>query len=247
MLPQGVFAVAVATVLFPTLSRFAAREDMSGLRETLGSGTRQLLLLMVPTAAALLVLSEPIVQVLYQRGEFDASQTDLVAEALFFFAFSLPFAGVNLLLIRAFFSLQRPWVPTIVALGNLAVNAGLDAVLYEPMGIGGIPLSTAIVSLVTTVALAAILRPRLGGIEGRRTLDAGLRIAAAAVLLVAAALGVRELLEGAVSDGFGGQLALVAAAGAAGTAAYVAAVTVLRVGEARQLWALGRGQLGRLR
>jgi putative peptidoglycan lipid II flippase len=134
-----------------------------------------------------------------------------------------------------------------VALANLGVNAGLNALLYKPIGIGGITLATAIVSLVTAAALAAILRPRLGGIEGRRTFDAGLRIAAAAGLLCAVALGVRELLEGAVSDGFGGQLALVFAAGTAGTATYIAAVTVLRVGEARQLWALGRSQLGRLR
>ena len=83
-----------------------------------GSGTRQMLLLLVPCAALMLVLSEPITRIIYQRGEFDAAQTDLVAEALFFFALSLPFAGVNLILIRTFFSLQRPWRPTLIALGE---------------------------------------------------------------------------------------------------------------------------------
>src|SRR6185503_10805557 len=106
---------------------------------TLALGTRQMLFLLVPMTAALLVLSDPITQVIYQRGEFDAAQSDLVSEALFFFAFSLPFAGVNLILIRTFFSLQRPWTPTLIALANLGVNAGLDALLYKPMGIGGIP------------------------------------------------------------------------------------------------------------
>ena len=146
MLPQGVFAVALATVLFPTLSRLAVRGDCRGLRLALGTGTRQMLLLLVPSAALMLVLSEPITRIIYQRGEFDAAQTDLVSEALFFFALSLPFAGINLMLIRTFFSLQLPWVPTWIALANLGVNAGLDALLYEPMGIGGIPLATAIVS-----------------------------------------------------------------------------------------------------
>jgi putative peptidoglycan lipid II flippase len=247
MLPQGMFAVAVATVLFPTLSRFAAREDARGLRLTLASGNRQLLLLMVPAAAAILVLSEPITRVLYERGEFDASQTELVSEALFYFAFSLPFAGLNLILTRAFFSLQRPWVPTLVALGNLAVNAGLNAVLYKPLGIGGITLSTAGVSLVTTLALAAVLRVEVGGIDGRRTLDAGIRILVAAALLAGTALGVRELIDGAVSTDFGGQLAVVMGAGAAGAAVYVAAVYALRVEEARQIAALVRSQLARLR
>ncbi len=247
MLPQGVFGVAVATVLFPTLSRFAARQDTRSLRMVLATGTRQLLLLMVPTAAAILVLSDPITQVIYQRGEFDAAQSELVSEALFYFAFSLPFAGVNLLLIRAFFSIQRPWVPTLIALGNLFVNAGLDAVLYGPMGIGGITLATAIVSLITAIALAAVLRPVLGGIDGRRTLDAGLRILVASALLAAVALAVKEGLDGVVADDFAGQLLVIVAAGLAGTVTYVAAVFALRVPEASQVWALVRGQLARLR
>jgi putative peptidoglycan lipid II flippase len=247
MLPQGMFAVAVATVLFPTLSRFAAREDPRGLRLTLASGTRQLLLLLVPTAAAMLVLSEPITRVLYQRGEFDAAQTDLVSEALFYFALALPFAGVNLLLIRAFFSLQRPWIPTLVALANLGVNAGLDALLYKPIGVGGIPLSTAIVSLITTAVLAAILRPALGGIDGRRTLDTGLRVLVGAGALAAGTLAAKAALDALLGDGFAAQLLLLALASATGIVLYVGVVFALRVEEAHRLWALARGQLARLR
>src|SRR5437588_6249804 len=171
MLPQGVFAVALATVIFPTLSRLAARDDREGLRSTLSHGMRQMLFLLVPMTAGLLVLSDPITQVIYQRGQFDAAQTNLVSEALFYFAFSLPFAGVNLILIRTFFSLQRPWTPTLIALANLGVNAGLAALLYKPIGIGGIPLSTAIVSLVTTLALVSVLRRLIGGVDAPRTLD----------------------------------------------------------------------------
>jgi putative peptidoglycan lipid II flippase len=247
MLPQGMFAVALATVLFPTLSRLAAREDSQALRLTLASGMRQLLLLLVPTAAAILVLSAPITQILYQRGEFDAAQTDLVAKALFYFAFALPTAGLNLLLIRAFFSLQTPWIPTAIALVNLGLNAGLDAILYKPLGIGGIPLSTAIVSLVTTFALAFVLRPRLGGLDGRRTLDAGIRILVAAGALVGATLALREALQAVLADDFGGQLLVVVVAGGAGTLAYLVALHLLRVEELRQLRSLARDQLSRLR
>jgi putative peptidoglycan lipid II flippase len=247
MLPQGIFGVAVATVLFPTLSRYAARGDTAGMRAVLANGTRQLLFLMVPTAAAILILSDPITQVIYERGEFDASQSELVSEALFYFALSLPFAGVNLLLIRTFFSLQRPWVPTLIALANLGLTAALNATLYRPMGVGGIVLATAIVSLVTAIALAAVLRPALGGIDGRRTLDVGVRILVASALLALSALAVKEGLEGVVADDFGGQLVVVVAAGAAGLAAYVGASIALRIREAHQIWALVSAQLGRLR
>ena len=74
------------------------------------------------------------------------------------------------------------------------MNAGLDALLYEPMGIGGIPLATAIVSLITTVALALVLRGRLGGLDLARTLDVGIGCCSPAALLAAVTFGVREAL-----------------------------------------------------
>jgi putative peptidoglycan lipid II flippase len=115
------------------------------------------------------------------------------------------------------------------------------------MGVGGIVLATAIVSLVTAIALAAVLRPGLGGLDGRRTLVTGMRILAASALLAGAALAVKEALEGVVADDFAGQLLVIAAAGAAGMATYIGASFALRVQEAHQIWSLVRGQLSRLR
>ena len=74
----------------------------------------------------MLALSEPIVRLVYERGEWTAESTELTADALFWFAFSLPFSGFVLMLTRAFFSLQRPWVPTTLAVGSLAINAVLS-------------------------------------------------------------------------------------------------------------------------
>ena len=115
MLPQGIFSVAVATVLFPTLSRLAARRDVADMRHTLGNGIRQITLLLVPSAALMAVLATPITRLVYERGAFTGASTHLVSTALFWFAFSLPFAGVNLLLSRTFFALKRPWIPTKLA------------------------------------------------------------------------------------------------------------------------------------
>ena len=110
-LPQGIFSVAIATVLFPTLARFANRGEIDDLRATMANGMRQILFVLVPAAAAILVLSEPMIRLVYQRGDFDAAETTVVATALFWFAFSLPTNGLFLLLTRTFFSLQRPWMP----------------------------------------------------------------------------------------------------------------------------------------
>src|SRR5438132_2965104 len=82
MLPQGMFSVAVATVLFPSLSRLAARGDLDAFRERVGLGLRQIAFLLVPASAISAVLAEPIVRLLYQRGQFGPHQTPVVADAL---------------------------------------------------------------------------------------------------------------------------------------------------------------------
>ena len=79
---------------------------------------RQIALLLIPSAAAIVALATPITRLVYERGEFDAESTQQVTEALFWFSFSLPFSGFNLLLTRTFFSLQRPWLPTKLALAS---------------------------------------------------------------------------------------------------------------------------------
>ena len=124
MLPQGMFSVAVATVLFPALSRFVSRGDLDGLRSLLATGMRGVFLLLIPCAAITLVLAEPITRLVYQRGAFNASSTDEVSTALLWFSFSLPFSGVNLLLTRTFFSLQRPWLVTRLSGIVLVLNVG---------------------------------------------------------------------------------------------------------------------------
>ena len=158
MLPQGIFSVAIATVVFPTLARFAARDEFEDLRSTMANGMRLILLMLIPAAAAILVLSEPMTRLVYQRGEFDAAQTEVVAEALFWFAFSLPFNGLFLLLTRTFFSLQRPWVPTWISGANLLITAVAALALYGPFGVGGIVAATAIATAFSVIAESVILR-----------------------------------------------------------------------------------------
>ena len=136
MLPQGMFSVAIATVLFPSLARLAARRDLDGFRHTVGLGIRQIAFLLIPASVISAVLAEPIVRLVYQRGAFEPGQTPVVAAALAAFSAGLTFNGTMLMLNRAFFSLQSNWIPTWVALGNLFVNGVLDAVFYR-FGIWG--------------------------------------------------------------------------------------------------------------
>lgn len=244
MLPQGVFSVAVATVIFPTLSRFAARRAYADLRATMANAMRQIVLLLLPAAAAILVLAEPITRVVFQRGEFGPGQTELVATALFWFAFSLPFNGLFLLLTRTFFSLQRPWVPTAAAAVNLALTALLALAFYQPFGVSGIVVATAIATATSVAVQGAILRPALGGLETPKLIASSLRIMLAAAALAGVSYVVWLGLDEALGRALGAQIASVGVALLAGLAVYAVALTVLRVPEAAQIWRLLRRRPG---
>jgi putative peptidoglycan lipid II flippase len=240
MLPQGIFSVAVTTVLFPTLARLAARLHYDDLRATMANGMRQITLLLTPAAAAILVLSEPMVRLVYERGEFGAGQTDLVATALFWFAFSLPFNGLFLLLTRTFFSLQRPWVPTVISAGNLGITALAALALYGPFGVGGIVAATVVATALSVLAQTVVLRRQLGRLELGKLLWMTTRVSLAAAALAAASYGVWYVLDQALGRGLGGQIVSLSSGLLAGAAVYAAAVTLLRIPEAEQIWRLFR-------
>jgi putative peptidoglycan lipid II flippase len=235
MLPQGIFSVAVATVLFPTLARFAARGAFDDLRSTMANGMRQIVLLLTPAAAAILVLSEPMIRLVYQRGEFGAEATDLVSTALFWFAFSLPFNGLFLLLTRTFFSLQRPWVPTAISAGNLAITALFALLFYEPFGVGGIVAATTIATAASVLAQILVLRRHLGRLELGTLAWTTTRVGLAAAALAGASYAVWSVLDDALGRGLAGQIASLGVALATGAVVYGIAITFLRIPEATQI------------
>jgi putative peptidoglycan lipid II flippase len=237
MLPQGMFSVAVATVLFPSLSRLAARGDTDGFRHMVGLGLRQIAFLLVPASAVCAVLAEPIVRLLYQRGHFTAHQTPFVAAALAAFSLGLTFNGTMLMLNRAFFSLQSNWVPTLIALGNLALNAALDGAFYS-FGIWGIPLSTSLVNIAGTAALLVLLRRRIGRVEFGETAEATARIVGAAAVLAGISYGIWRGLDEALGRSLGAQIVSLGLALAAGGGAYIWACRALGVRELSALLSL---------
>ena len=237
-LPQGIFSISIATILFPTLARFAARGATDDLRRTMANGVRQICLLLIPSAVLMAVLAEPITRLLYERGEFDAQATDLVTTALVWWSISLPFQGVSLLFSRTFFGLQKPWATTALAGVNMVVNALVALALYKPFGIGGIVIGTVAGTLVMTVAQGWLLRRELGGVEAVRTIAAAIRMLAASALLAVVSYGAWYGLDDAFGRSLAAQVASVGVAIAAGAVVYAGAVWMLGVPEARQIRAL---------
>ncbi len=244
MLPQGMFSVAIATVLFPSLSRFAARGDFDQFRATVARGLRQIAFLLIPAAVVSAVLAEPIVRILFQRGHFHPAQTPVVAGALAAFSAGLVFNGAMLMLNRAFFSLQSNWIPTGVALGNLFLNAVLDFAFYR-VGTWGIPLATAVSNVVATIALVILLRRRLGPIGGTQIAASLAKIIFASALVAVVSYVVWSPLDSALGRSFPAQVVSLGAALAGGGGVYFAACRALRVREMQALLSLrGRFRSG---
>jgi putative peptidoglycan lipid II flippase len=244
MLPQGMFSVAVATVLFPALSRLVARRDADGLRSLLGEGTRGIFLLLIPCAACMLVLAEPITRLVYQRGAFGAGSTHEVATALGWFSVSLPLAGVNLLLTRTFFSFQRPWLVTGLSSLTLVLNLIVSIALAGPLGIAGPVIGTVVSTFAMSALQTRLLRRGIGGIDGARTLRAVVQMLLAAAVLA----GVSRLVWWAFDDLLGrsliAQLVSVGFGVGCGIGVYAVLVMAMGVPEARRIKAMVLVRLG---
>jgi putative peptidoglycan lipid II flippase len=244
MLPQGIFSVAVATVLFPTLSRLAARHDVGAMRRTVGNGMRQINLLLIPSAALMAVLALPITRLVYQRGEFTGQSTQLVSTALFWFSFSLPFAGLNLLLTRTFFALQRPWIPTKLAAMNMVVDAIVSIALYKPLGITGLVLGTLAGNAIMTALQLQRLRAGFNGrLDGAQTVMITARVLLATAIMAAVARGLWVGLDHLLGTSFVAQLISVGGAITVACVLYGKTALVMRIPEARQIETLISGRL----
>lgn len=244
MLPQGIFSVAISTVLFPQLARMAARLDFAGVQRLCAQGLRFIFLLLLPATAAILALAHPMTELVYQRGAFNVESTDLVATGLFWFAFSLPFSGVNLLLTRTFFSLKKPWTVTTLSVGNLIVNVAASLLLL-PLGIKGVVMGTVISDAAMAAAQFYFLRRALGGQLQLDDMSVPiLKMLVGTVAFIGAAYGTWYGLDQLLGESVFAQIVEVGVALLAGSVVYIGMVVGLKVDEATNLTRMFRERLG---
>ncbi len=166
--PLGVFAIAISTAVLPSLSREAAAGDMTRLKGTLSHALRLTMFITIPAMVGLIVLRQPIVRLLFQRGAFDQSTTLMTARALLYYSVGLwAFAGLRVF-VSAFYSLQDTKTPVKVAVVAMLLNILLSLILMRtPLEHGGLALALSLASTFQLFMLILLLQRRLGGIEGR--------------------------------------------------------------------------------
>jgi len=239
--PVSIFALSLATALFPTMARHAEGSSPDALRETTSLGLRGVLFTMMPVMAMMLAMSHLIVRVVFQRGVFAPAATHAVAWGLVGFAIgTVPYAAYYIVT-RTYYALHDMRTPVRVGLYMIVLNAVGDAVLMRWFGHTGIALATSLVAVTNVGWLLWLLRCRLGGLDGWAILRTATRTAVAAAALWAVVLGVLRVLTPVFDQAHfqGAALAIIAAL-ASGGATYLAVCALLGVKELALLGAMRR-------
>ena len=184
-LPLAIFGIALATVSLPKMSEEAARKDLAALKNTVGFSLRAVFFILVPAGVGLAVLGRPIIEILFQRGEFSYYSTFITEKALFFYSFGLFACGGIKILVNAFYSLGDTKTPVKAATVALFLNLLFNAILMWPLKIGGLALATSLAAFFNFLCLYLILRKRIGDIGTRLITKSFFR-----VLLSSAAMGI---------------------------------------------------------
>ena len=191
-LPIGVFGVSIATAALPVLSRHAASGELHQMRRTISQALRLMLMLMVPAAVGLIVLAVPIVRLLFERGSFTPADTEATALALACYAPGVIGYSAVRLAVPGFYALGTSMTPALVSIVSVGLNIVLNLTLVRVMGYAGLALGTALAALLNAGMLLALLRRRLGSLDGVRIANSFVRICIAATVMGATVLATDD-------------------------------------------------------
>jgi putative peptidoglycan lipid II flippase len=184
-LPLGVFGVAIASATLPSISRSAASGNLDEFRRTLSRSLGMVFLLTVPSSVGLVILGEPMIAAIFERGRFAAYDTHQTALALSYFAIGLVGYSAIKVLAPAFYAAGDAKTPMFVSLASIATNllAVILLLRYTDLSHAGLALSTSIVAVSGSLVLFWILRSRIGGVYGRDLFASTSRIILAATVM----------------------------------------------------------------
>jgi len=181
--PLGVFAIAISTAALPSLSTQAARKDLEEFGDTLSHSLRLVFFIILPSMVGLIILGKPIIQILLERGAFDAVSTHMTNQALFFYTLGLwAFSGTRIL-VAAFYALQDTKTPVKVAFVAFLAYVILGLVLMGPLKHGGLALALSLASAIHFLLLVFLLKRKVAAVILKHVLTAVLRCILAATVM----------------------------------------------------------------
>jgi putative peptidoglycan lipid II flippase len=217
--PLGIFGIALASASLPTMSRQAAAGDTAGVAATLGFALRLSIFVSVPATVGLVILSVPIVRILFERGLFTAGDTVATAQALVWYSVGLTGFSASRIVAQAFYAVGQPGTAVRLGVMAIAVNAVAAIALMAPMAHSGLALASSIGTFANLAGLVWVARRRFGPIGGRALVRSTGRVIVACVPLAAWCVLARWLMPAA--GGSGPTAAWLAVAVGGGTALFI--------------------------
>ena len=244
--PLGIFGVALATAILPTLSAQAARGALDELRTTLGFGLRMILFIIMPAMLGLILLRQPIVHLFFEHGTFTAHDTAETALAVLCYSVGLwAFGGVRII-VSAFYSLQDTRTPAISAAIAVGANLVFSLLLMSSLGAAGLALATALAAMVNGGILVAVLHRRLGGVEWGSVGRSSLRVLIASAPLVVICAWVAAAQVWTHPGEWIEKSAMLFMAIGLSVSGYLGVHALLRSEELNLVWGMVRKILGRV-
>ncbi len=234
----GIIAVAVANAIYPELAQSAAINDTRQFLRSLISSLNSLFLVIMPITVGIIILREPIVRIVYQRGEFDSNAAGLTAIALLFFALGLPAMSLREVVFRAFYSLQDTLTPMYIGLATVAINIGFNLVLVRYLAHGGLALGTSISFIFSIIMLLWSLRRKIGHIGGKILLTTGAKIIVASVIMGIGVFLLYMCMGSILKAGFKADIIMFFSAVILGALIYGLMVKILHLEEAE--WVINK-------
>jgi putative peptidoglycan lipid II flippase len=179
----GVFISAITTVIFPILSQESSSDNISGMKKIMGYGVNLILLITIPATVGLVLLATPIVQVAFQRGEFDDIATMMTAKALIFYSFGLISMSLRILLDRVYYSLHDTKTPMLNGAISVVFNIILNLILVRYMAHAGLALATSIAISIATLLLFYGLKKKIGSLGTLSFIKCGLKAGIASTIM----------------------------------------------------------------
>jgi putative peptidoglycan lipid II flippase len=237
-LPYGIFVVAIATALMPELSEQHARGDDEGYRDTFSFGFRTMVFVVVPSAVGMIALSDQIIGLLYQRGEFGAQDTARVATLLVVYSVGLLGYSAYFFLVRAFYSRQNTKTPALLNVVIFVLYAALAYGLSRVFGVVGVVLALSLAYAVLAVLGLVATRREIKRVDGRRLLHSAAKVLAAGAAMYAVARGGTVVFG--TGSGWLERALILGSVGGASLAAYLAVAYALKTEELKSAVALLR-------
>lgn len=230
-LAYEVFAIGIAMIIYPTLSELAAKEDKIQYVKALKTGINIIILIMIPTAVAIAVLREPLINIIFKRGAFSNDASILTASALLFYCPAMISYGIRDILNKAFYSIKDTKTPMINSFIGILINIIINILLVRSMGVSGLTLGTTLSSVIATAAMLVNLNKKIGNIGLNQILKIILKTSIASAVMGVSIFFVNKICAALIVSQLKASLAALAISFILGLTVYSLCIYILKIEE----------------